>query len=144
MTKLARKRIIMDRTGKQEYLVRYHLLFREKANTFDRNVDVPFNLFLHKILLSDEPIFHDHPWNFFTIILKGGYYEHTPEGKFWRGPGYIGFRRAKDLHYLELKDNKPCVTLFGHGARKRAWGFIDPVTNKWMHYRDYLLTRNKS
>ena len=34
---------------------------------------------------SDDPIMHNHPWAFFTVILKGGYWEHTPvfdKGKF--------------------------------------------------------------
>ena len=77
----------------------------------------PFNITLHKVLVSDEPTLHDHPWSWGAIILKGGYWEHTPQGKFWRGPGHIRFRTAKDLHWLELaKDsegnNIPCWSIF--------------------------------
>lgn len=33
---------------------------------------------LHHILRSDEDRdLHDHPWSFVSIILRGGYYEHT-------------------------------------------------------------------
>ena len=48
----------------------------------------PFNIFLHKILKSDLGDLHDHYWSYFTIILKGGYWETTENGRFWRGPGY--------------------------------------------------------
>ena len=40
--------------------------------------------------------------NYATLILKGGYWEHTPEGKFWRGPGHFRYRKSDDLHRLEL------------------------------------------
>ena len=57
----------------------------------------PFNITLHKVLVSDEPTLHDHPWNWGAFILKGGYWEHIPSyftrrcscriNKSWRGPG---------------------------------------------------------
>jgi hypothetical protein len=34
---------------------------------------------LHHILRSDDDRdLHDHPWSFLSIVLKGGYWEHTP------------------------------------------------------------------
>jgi hypothetical protein len=47
-----------------------------------------------------------------TIILKGGYWETTTKGKFWRPPGYIGFRSADHLHRVDLKPNTSTMTLF--------------------------------
>lgn len=35
-----------------------------------------FSLKIHKILLTDDECLHDHPWNFISIILKGGYVEY--------------------------------------------------------------------
>ena len=108
---LSRKRIIYDRDGISPYMIRHHLIFREKTDHLERNVKVPFNAYLHKILLSDEPILHDHPWSWGTFIISGGYWEHTPKGTFWRGPGYIGFRKSTDKHSLKLKDNRPAWTI---------------------------------
>lgn len=34
-----------------------------------------FSIKIHKILLSDNDDLHDHPWNFLSIILWGGYFE---------------------------------------------------------------------
>ena len=51
---LTRKRIIYDRDGRTPYMYRWHLIFREKEDHLERNVRVPFNVYLHKIVLSDE------------------------------------------------------------------------------------------
>jgi hypothetical protein len=35
-----------------------------------------FNIFVHHIMRSDDdPDPHDHPWWFFTLVLRGGYYD---------------------------------------------------------------------
>ena len=44
----------------------------------------PFNILVHKILKSDLGDLHDHYWSYVTIILKGGYWETTENGTFWR------------------------------------------------------------
>ena len=138
---LTRKRIIYDRSGTRPYMIRRCLVFREKSDHLEKNVDIPFNIYLHKILLSDEPILHDHPWNWATLIIRGGYYEHTSEGTFWRGPGNFRTHKSTDSHWLELKDEKPCWTLFWHGERTRTWGFV--TENGWKDYRTFLMERSE-
>ena len=131
---LGRRRVITSRDGKIPYLVRYYLFLKERKN-------FPFNITLHKVLVSDEPVLHDHTWSWGAIILKGGYWEHTPQGKFWRGPGHIRFRTAKDLHWLELaKDsegnNIPCWSIFFMGKKAQSWGFVKD--GKWIDNKEYL------
>ena len=95
-----RKRVIKDRDSNEPYLVRWYLFLKDRKN-------FPFNITLHKVLVSDEPTLHDHPWSYATFIIKGGYYENTPKGRLWRGPGHFRYRSADDLHYLELaKDDE--------------------------------------
>ena len=155
-TLLGRKRVITDRTGKIPYLIRYYLFLKERKN-------FPFNITLHKVLVSDEPTLHDHPWNWGALILKGGYWEHIPvisqEGfvvgatKEWRGPGHIRFRKADDLHWLELAKDEdgneiPCSSVFFMGRKRKEWGFVRFVhattTNwtesgyQWIHNEQYL------
>ena len=137
---IGRKRIIYDKDGVTPYMHRWHLLFKEKLDNFSENKKHPFNIFLHKIVLSDEPVFHDHPWNYFTIILKGGYWEHTPEGKFWRGAGHMRFSKASSLHYLEVPKGGCAWTLFFRFSKQKDWGFIK--NNKWIHYQTYLRHRD--
>lgn len=140
-----RHRIIMDRTGKVPYMHRYYLLFKDKMNEFDESRALPFNIMLHHIVLSDQDGFHDHPWWYFTLILKGGYWEETPDGIFWRGPGHFRISRPESLHKLTLPnrwhDGPPSAwTLFIKGPKVRDWGFIRS-DGHWEYWRTYLQKR---
>jgi hypothetical protein len=130
----SRKRVILDRFNKRDYLVRYYLFLKDRKH-------FPFNITLHKILISDEPILHNHPWNWGALIVKGGYWEHTSTGKYWKGAGNIRFRKSTDLHYLELAIDKdgneiPCWSLFFMGKQQTNWGF--KVNNKIISHEKYL------
>tara|TARA_B100002019_G_scaffold292731_1_gene316870 strand:+ start:2215 stop:2649 length:435 start_codon:yes stop_codon:yes gene_type:complete len=132
--KLGRRRVITDRSGKLPYLIRYYVFLKDRKN-------FPFNITVHKVLESDEPKLHDHPWNWGALIIKGGYWEHTPQGKFWRGPGHLRFKKAEDLHWLELAKDKqgnniPCVSVFYMGTKRKEWGFVSK--GKWIHNSIYL------
>lgn len=145
MEKLGRYRLIPDRRTGQDYMHRYYLFLKDRKW-------FPFNITLHKIVKSDDPIFHDHPWPYITIIIKGGYWEHIPlfndkgakfaEFQIWRGPGSIIKRSANEFHWLELDENVgPATTLFIMGPQQREWGFlIDRTKTKqqWIHYQNYL------
>lgn len=145
MVMLGRYRLIPDRITGQDYMHRYYLFLKNRKW-------FPFNITLHKIVKSDDPIFHDHPWPFITIVLKGGYWEHVPifnnngnkfaEFQIWRGPGSVIRRKSKEFHWLELDDNVgSATTLFIMGPQQREWGFlIDKTKSKqqWIHYKNYL------
>lgn len=141
MNKLGRYRLIKDRASQEEYMHRYYLFLKDRK-TF------PFNLLLHTIVRSDDPYYHDHPWDYTTIILKGGYWEHTPifddksgkiigDNRKWRGPGSIISRKSTDFHWLEMGP-APAVTLFIPKKRCREWGFVDSDTGSWMHHTVFL------
>src|ERR1051326_8013809 len=87
------KRLIYrsENGGSKLYLERYYIF---------KNPD--FEEMLHCFHMSDREDLHDHPWDNYNIILQTGYYEYTPAGKFFREPGYKGFRKATDLHRVEL------------------------------------------
>ena len=139
MNKLGRYRLIPDRTTGQDYMHRYYIFLKDRKW-------FPFNVTLHKIVRSDDPIMHDHPWGYMTIILSGGYWEHTPvfnnDGKMiaefqkWRGPGSIIIRKANDYHWLELNEGGAATTLFFMGPQQREWGFLK--NNKWIQHENYL------
>jgi hypothetical protein len=144
MNALGRYRLIPDRRTGADYMHRYYLLCKNRRW-------FPFNVTLHKIVRSDDPIFHDHPWPYLTIILKGGYWEHVPlydeqgnmfgEVSKWRGPGSIIKRSATAMHWLELDMGKPATTLFFMGKQEREWGFLVRIRQtkpKWVHYQTYL------
>ena len=120
----SRKKLLLDRGPSwpdydkaEPFMVRYYLLFRRRPKWF------PFNILIHKILKSDLGDLHDHYWSYITIILKGGYWETNENGTFWRGPGYIGFRKASDRHSLKIPDGKPAWTLLLAGPNKGSKQF---------------------
>lgn len=101
-----------------------------------------FSVRLHHILKSDEDRgWHDHPWDFLSILLTNGYTEHRPDiaygGFLYNMRAYIPqftlvSRWAEDRHRLELTDG-PVWTLVFTGPRRREWGFIDS-RGQWTHY----------
>jgi hypothetical protein len=138
-----RYRIIMDRVDNQPYLERYYVFLKDR-NRF------PFNIFVHKFLKSDTEDVHDHPWPFLTIILRGGYWEWTPqfdaqgrkagEVARWCGPGSVRWAGAHQYHRVELDPDVECWTLFCPGIKQRDWGFL--VQNRWIQWEQYLATRS--
>lgn len=146
LERLGRKRVIYDRIANEPYLERYYLFLKERER-------FPFNVFLHKFLKGDPDDVHDHPWPYFTLILKGGYYEWVPvfnsigekinEIRYWRGPGHFRTCSAGSYHRIELDPGVTAWTLFMPGPHKREWGFLtgkNPRTD-WEHNESYLTRR---
>ena len=136
LNRLGRKRIVLDRINNEPYLERYYVFLKDRK-TF------PFNIFIHKFLKSDPDDLHDHPWSYFTFILKGGYYEWVPgdncEVRLWRGPGHFRICHAESLHRIELKPGVTCWTVFMPFKKVREWGFIS--RGKWVQWEQYLAQR---
>ena len=137
-----RKRIVMDRVNNEPYLERYYVFLKDRDN-------FPFNIFLHKFLKSDPDDVHDHPWNYATFILKGGYWEWIPQfnsagEKYneiakWRGPGSFRTANANSYHRIELDPTVETWTLFMPGRKKREWGFL--TKGNWVQWEEYLSSR---
>ena len=131
-----RHRIIKDRCDEEPYLERYYIFLKDRTN-------FPFNIFIHKILKSDPDDLHDHPWSYFTFILRGGYWEITKEGRFWKGPFTFRWNNAKSLHRIELDPNvSDCWTIFIPGQKQREWGFM--TKNGWIENNYYLNNKKKT
>lgn len=112
------------------YLLRWYLIPRNRY----------INIYLHKFLKDDDDrALHDHPWWFVSLMVWGGYFEHSElERNTWktftkhRTAPSIAFRRPTDRHRIELERtpvlNKPipCWTIVVTGPKSRAWGFWCP------------------
>ncbi|VBA62307.1 hypothetical protein [Mycobacterium attenuatum] len=90
-----------------------------------------FNCYLHHFVGSDDPVPHDHPWPFVSLIISGRYMEVTSAGRTLRRTGSIAYRPAAYRHRVELIQNTngretPCWTLVFTGPRRRQWGFWCP------------------
>lgn len=102
-----------------------------------RLINTPwFSLCLHKIFLGDEDKHcHDHPWNFISLILKGGYKEYYPNGSFRKFTfGKLNWKPAGFFHKIELL-NGPAYTLVLCGPRFKRWGYS--VDNQWIDSGKY-------
>jgi len=106
---------------------------------------------VHEITRSDrDRSLHDHPFDYLTFILKGGYWEITERPmrsrskliqawpalySTWYGPGSVLFRFAENAHRLVVPGREPAVTWFVSGPKRREWGFHTPTG--WVHWTDF-------
>lgn len=106
------------------------------------------NIYVHKFLRSDDDrALHDHPWWFVSIMLRGRYLEHRPDGIRERRAPSIAFRRADLAHRVELfvgcrmlngrivLDPEPVWTVIITGPKRRHWGFHCP--KRWVPWEDF-------
>lgn len=111
---------------------------------------------IHEIVASDDSrAFHDHPWPFLSILLRGSYVEIQPgwglsdcDGvvvacpspgeddesiRRYRAPT-INRKHAMDLHVLTV-ERGPVWTLFLTRPKVRSWGFAGPFG--WLPWRSF-------
>lgn len=130
------------------YMGRYWLLRVGKSRSDDSGDTYPwFGIRIHHIASSDDRVFHDHPWTFLTLILRGGYTEVTPlrlsypaitlRTKFRAGS--LRLVRASQWHFLELDPGTSAWTLFITFPKAQDWGFL--VNGIKVPWRQYLARR---
>lgn len=102
-----------------------------------------FGLYVHRIYREDlDPVPHDHPWRFRSLVLAGGYTEEVHERP---GSGEcrdishgrlslhaFPLHRAHRITYVKPRT----VTLVLVGRKVRTWGFYDGP--RFVDYRDAL------
>lgn len=109
---------------------------------------------VHRIARPDnDRHFHDHPWPWASLVLRGGYIELLPASADpcfnqalgeeysipkWRGTGSLVLRHATDRHRISsVLPNT--YTLFIIGRKRQSWGFFTPEGK--VYWRDYLDAR---
>lgn len=128
------KRTILMRNATQRYLIRI-TLFACKW----------FTIKIHKALVSDTGVPHDHPWNYCSLILWGGYWEETVDSdvrtnwfeKKWYGPGSLLLRKGDKLHRLVIPEGKYSISLIITTKKWRDWGF-------WDYYKGWVSHKEKA
>lgn len=71
---------------------------------------------------DDDRAFHDHPWWFVTLVLRGGYDDETPAGTERLRAGSVRFRPALHRHTVRPWPGG-AWTILVTGPRSRSWGF---------------------
>lgn len=108
-----------------------------------------FGIMFHRIFRPDnQRDLHDHPWSFFSLVLRGWYEEDAahrcpyPDCAFAFCPQrrkvrWFNFKRAEDRHSIRWCSRSPVWTLVFTGRKRRTWGFwVDSGTRfvKWTEY----------
>lgn len=108
-----------------------------------RIVQTPlFGVYLHRFEGPDpRPTLHDHPWNFLSLVLRGGYTEFTPDVKDFiyaesREVRRFNRKRATDFHWIATLKRVPTWTLMFAGRRKRVWGYLEP-DGTWTRFDEH-------
>ena len=113
------------------------------------------NVYIHKFMANDDDCaLHDHEPDNASILLQNSYIEHfhakplcVVNGRYLttayqRHPGQLIFRLAGTPHRIELADqDKPVITMFVQGIRRRKWGFVTP--RGWVGWETYLAEKVK-
>jgi hypothetical protein len=102
----------------------------------------PFgSIHLHHLLRSNtDGVYHDHPWSFLTIVLKGMYIDCAPrpdggEHEDRLRVGSVRFRRPHHVHRIETDGAWTLVftgqtvrePLFWTRGLRRWFGSVDPL-----------------
>lgn len=100
-----------------------------------------FGLYLHRFTRPDQDRYlHDHPWDFCSVVLRGGYQERFKRGIVHlcrtRRTGSVAFHKAEALHRIVELYRTPTWTLVLTGRRRRQWGFL--TADGWQDWRTYL------
>ena len=117
--------------GDDPYLLRWWVIPRNRL----------FNVYLHRFMRSDDDrALHDHPWSNLSVLLRGGYIEHTqvrgvPRQRVLRAGSWRLRALGSMSHRIDLIDGEPAWTLFVTGPRYREWGFLCP--KGWVHWRRF-------
>lgn len=113
---------IMMREG-EPYAERWYLLRSGGADSGP-------NLYLHRFLVDDDPVLHDHPWASASWMVGGGIAETwAPDGasparnEERLRPGDLVVRSAAHAHQLRILGAARPVTLFATARKVREWGF---------------------
>lgn len=100
-----------------------------------------FGVYVHHIHRADrDRDLHDHPWSFFTVVLRGGYAEcfktvgRHPRVRTWlRGSWHAMKRHQAHRITAVLPGTRTLVFV---GRRRSSWGFWTEYG--WVDYREYL------
>lgn len=105
-----------------------------------------FRIYLHKICKSDEDAhLHTHPWNFLSIILKGGYtqeyWDHILDNRtsFQTVEQFDILQMTKhEGHKITLNESPIWTLVFAYGTYEN-WGYLVPGQG----YVDHKIYRDK-
>lgn len=94
-----------------------------------------FAIYIHKLYASDsDPYPHNHPWNYISFVLQGGYREHKVKLKadgtriskvVKRKRFSLAYSGRKAYHRILRLFKTPTVTLFITWGKHQEWHYLN-------------------
>lgn len=92
---------------------------------------------VHHLCAPDVAHYHDHPWSFLSVVVRGWYVEEFPDGDtIRRGPGSLAWRSSRVLHRVAAVSEGGAWTLVFTSPRRKSWGFLRG--GSWAPWRDVV------
>lgn len=130
------KRLAGDRSQRWAFMEKFEVPNYDKAGNYLtrwRVVQTPWAfLYLHRFDGPDpRPTLHDHPWNFVSVVFRGGYVERrldtmTMQVNESRVVRFLNVMRTHDAHAITRLLRTPSWSLVLGGRRVRTWGYFEP------------------
>jgi cold shock CspA family protein len=117
-------------------LVRYYVAVTRK-----------FEIYVHQFMDDDDPVLHDHPWPFVSVLLSGGYTEHDMTGgAHHRIRGSVIVRGRGFFHRVTVApiNRGRTLTLIITGPRTASWNFYDSEQKRLVAPEEYGQSRGAS
>jgi hypothetical protein len=106
-----------------------------------------FSIYIHGIYHHDEDRhLHNHPWNIWTMILWGSYWEEIIDKKrrsvLLRTPLSSAYRNSERFHKIkELKSQKVYTLAIVGRRKKEEWGYM--TEKGFVNHINYRENKNK-
>lgn len=102
-----------------------------------------FRICLHAIYKPDEDVhLHNHPWKFWSFVIKGSYTERLPNFKLNpRFPMTSVYRNTDQFHKIEDLHSPVVYTFNIMWGFKDSWGYM--VNNKFVGHETYRQWKNE-
>lgn len=104
-----------------------------------------FEVYINQLINSDEEVYHNHPWSFVSVVLRGGYVEEKPDGsvrwiRSWRP---IKRQRGDFLRIIVPEEVRGAVwVLTITGPRSpQEWEFLRKDSDKVLSPSEYGLSK---
>lgn len=96
-----------------------------------------FNIYVHRLYKSDSDLDpHNHPWWFFSFILRGSYLERwfndaeRKAGSVLRRTFSLGVCNRHTFHHITLKSPDVLSLVITGPRSKEVWGYWCKIRNK--------------
>ena len=152
---------LLNLVANKEDIVNDDSLYLRRWRLFGYNAKLPYlfgrGVMIHRIVRPDadrDP--HNHPWDFWSLVLKGSYIEDIYHGVYThrgrlefpaesitrvaRKFGALDWRPAEHMHRIDkLPDGDAWTLVVVKRRTDHKWGFWTP--RGWVYWKEYITAK---